>query len=105
MDELLLVLITHYQRSDWSFNGEPSYENLVWHGDSEKPSKEHLESIGINIVMDNANRNIEMLRQDAYRNESDPLFFKWQRGEAEKEEWINKVESIKSKYPYLGDNS
>lgn len=32
----------------------------------------------------------------AYSAESDPMFFKWQAGEATKDEWINKRKEIKS---------
>jgi len=39
------------------------------------------------------------LRADAYRNESDPLFFKAQRGEIEQQEWLDKVAEIKARYP------
>lgn len=35
-------------------------------------------------------------RRRAYEREADPLFFKWQRGEATKEEWLAKVAEIKS---------
>lgn len=35
----------------------------------------------------------------AYREESDPLFFKVQRGEATIEEWKAKVAEIKAKFP------
>lgn len=38
-------------------------------------------------------------RQQAYRDESDPLFFKWQRGEATEQEWLDKVAEIRSRYP------
>lgn len=38
-------------------------------------------------------------RQMAYRTESDPLFFKAQRGESTKEEWLAKVEEIKARFP------
>lgn len=38
-------------------------------------------------------------RADAYRNESDPLFFKWQRGEASEQDWLNKIEEIKQRFP------
>jgi hypothetical protein len=38
------------------------------------------------------------LRAEAYRNESDPLFFKAQRNEATMEEWVAKVNEIKSRY-------
>ena len=39
------------------------------------------------------------LRAGAYRNESDPLFFKWQRNEATEQEWLDKVAEIKARYP------
>lgn len=40
----------------------------------------------------------EQLRAEAYRNESDPLFFKYQRGEVEKQVWLDKVAEIKARY-------
>jgi hypothetical protein len=38
-------------------------------------------------------------RQIAYMRESDPLFFKAQRGEATMDEWAAKVEEIKARIP------
>jgi len=38
------------------------------------------------------------LRAEAYRNESDPLFFKWQRNESTEQEWLDKVAEIKARY-------
>lgn len=38
-------------------------------------------------------------RAAAYKEESDPLFFKWQRGEATEQEWLDKVNEIKLRYP------
>jgi hypothetical protein len=38
-------------------------------------------------------------RSQAYREESDPLFFKAERGETTREEWLAKVEEIRSRYP------
>lgn len=37
-------------------------------------------------------------RAEAYRAESDPLFFKAQRGEATVDEWLAKVTEIKARY-------
>lgn len=37
-------------------------------------------------------------RLEDYRNESDPLFFKWQAGEIEKDEWLAKRNEIKTRY-------
>lgn len=38
-------------------------------------------------------------RAAAYVSESDPLFFKAQRGEATMEEWLAKVAEIKARFP------
>lgn len=42
---------------------------------------------------------VEAQRAEAYRNESDPLFFKSQRGEATQQQWLDKVAEIKARYP------
>ena len=41
----------------------------------------------------------ESQRAEAYRTESDPIFFKWQRGGATEQEWLDKVAEIKARYP------
>lgn len=38
-------------------------------------------------------------RAAAYVKESDPLYFKYQRGEVLKEDWMAKVAEIKARYP------
>jgi len=38
-------------------------------------------------------------RESAYREESDPIFFKAQRGEATMDEWKAKVAEIKARFP------
>lgn len=38
-------------------------------------------------------------RAIAYRQEADPLFFQWQRGESTQEAWLAKVAEIKLRYP------
>lgn len=37
-------------------------------------------------------------REAAYRAESDPLFFKYQRGEVTEQVWLDKVTEIKGRY-------
>jgi hypothetical protein len=46
---------------------------------------------------------VEAQRVEAYRNESDPLFFKSQRGEATHQQWLDKVDEIKARYPVVGE--
>ena len=44
--------------------------------------------------------HLSVLRAEAYRAEADPIFFKWQRSEATEQEWLDKIEEIKLRYPY-----
>jgi hypothetical protein len=41
----------------------------------------------------------EANRKAAYVTEADPLFFKAQRGEASQQEWLDKIEEIKARFP------
>lgn len=45
--------------------------------------------------------NSDALRAAAYIAESDPLFFKAQRGESTMDQWLAKVQEIKNRYPPL----
>jgi hypothetical protein len=65
------------------------------------PNQEELDEIEnqkINLL-ESLPKQIELQRKIDYQNESDPLFFKAQRGEATMEEWLAKVEEIKQRYP------
>jgi hypothetical protein len=42
---------------------------------------------------------LEIQKRTAYQNESDPLFFKWQAGEATEAEWTAKRDEIRARYP------
>ena len=42
---------------------------------------------------------VETNRRNAYRNEADPLYLKWQRGEATEQEWLDKIEEIRERFP------
>ena len=44
----------------------------------------------------------DALRLAAYRDTADPLFFKWQRGEATERIWLDEVAAIRSRYPKPG---
>ena len=64
------------------------------------------DSIGRPVLADRPSLTAEEIaaavtnaRATAYRNESDPLFFKAQRGEATMEEWQAKVAEIRARYP------
>ena len=58
-----------------------------------------------NIYIPDEVYNAEMskARAEAYREEADPLFFKVQREEIDPQEWLDKVEEIKQRYPKIGE--
>lgn len=66
-----------------------------------EPTEEELIAAFPNYLAARAqmiNQQNRELRAAAYREESDPLFFKAQRGEATMEEWLAKVEEIKNRW-------
>jgi len=99
MIDYVLILRTHFSGSEWNMNGD-DYEGLEWLSDSPKPTKQQLDALweetnlAFRIVKIREKRKSELMR------EADPLFFKWQRGEATEQEWRDAVESIRQKYPY-----
>ena len=84
----------------WSLNGD-TYEGLVWHEKTGKPSKSQLNEWVSQMPPILQNKKAEQSRADAYKKESDPLFFKWQRGEATEQEYLSKVEEIRARFPYV----
>ena len=46
----------------------------------------------------------KQLRQWAFQQEADPIFFQVQRGEALMSDWLTKVEEIRQRYPYPAAN-
>ena len=51
-------------------------------------------------VKEDFNKGQAELRAKAYASESDPIFFKSQRGAATQQEWLDKVAEIEARYPY-----
>ena len=83
----------------WSLD-DNRFETLVWLSDDEPPTYQEVLDAWEEVEATIYNQRMERFRQEAYRNESDPLFFKYQRGDATKAEWLSKIEEIKQRYPY-----
>jgi hypothetical protein len=92
------ILSMNYTGSQWSLDGD-SYDGLTWLESSPKPTKSELDAMWESTKATLQNKEAERQRAAAYAAESDPLFFKAQRGEATMEEWQSKVAEIKAKYP------
>lgn len=54
-----------------------------------------------NVYVNSYNNKQKELRAEAYKDESDSLFFKAQRQEISMQEWLDKVNEIKTKYSYI----
>jgi hypothetical protein len=96
-----IAMILHKIRpeSSWSIS-ENKYESLQWHDKTPKPTYGEVLEAWAEVEVEVANERASILRQKAYQKESDPLFFEYQRGNIEKEDWLAKVEEIKQRYPY-----
>ena len=51
-------------------------------------------------VKEQNNAEIKEKRKLAYQQESDPVFFKAQRGEATNQDWLDTIASIDARFPY-----
>jgi hypothetical protein len=66
-------------------------------------SVESMPQEEIDAIREQQLNEIRSQRADAYRNEADPLFFKWQAGEATQEEWVQARQDVRNRYPYPED--
>lgn len=52
------------------------------------------------ILKQEFNASQKQKRELAYKAESDPINFMYQRGEATQQQWLDKIAEIKLRYPY-----
>jgi hypothetical protein len=97
--DIAMILNKIRPEAKWSLD-DNRFETLVWLEDDEPPTYQEVLDAWEEVEITINNQRMERLRQEAYRNESDPLFFKYQRGDATKAEWLAKIEEIKQRYPY-----
>jgi len=77
------------------------YSTIQWMPDHEgiKPTAEEVQAELARLQAEAPVKKVEKIRQLYYQKESDPLFFKWQAGEATEEEWLAKRNEIRNRYP------
>ena len=97
--DIALILEYRFSNAQWALDGN-NYDNLIWLDDSPKPTEEELRELWPSVDQEFLLRIAERKRAEAYREESDPLFFKYQRGESSREEWETAVEDIRQRFPY-----
>lgn len=84
----------------WAGTGNPAKITL-WLHEQTKPSDQEIKAAIPQGAYLRECKEVERNRQAAYREESDPLFFKFQRNEdgVTKTAWLAKVEEIRERYP------
>jgi len=101
MTDYTAVLVKNYPGSEWVLDGE-SYEGLTWLSDSPKPSQVELDAAWPAVKAARDLALVQAQRAARYRVETDPLFFKAQRGEDDvtPEDWQAAVDAIRADLPY-----
>ena len=99
MIQYALVLATKYPGTQWTLNGD-TYDGLTWLDDTPKPSQAELDAQWPQVQYETQYAAVEQARLVAYEKISDPLFFKWQRGDATQEQWLAAVQAVKDAHPY-----
>lgn len=85
----------------WALNGS-DYAGLTWLDESPKPTKKTLDDAWPQVRYDLEVATIKAERHARYTVETDPLFFKAQRGEdgVTIDDWKAAVAAIQAELPY-----
>ena len=82
--------------AEWVLRGD----ELEWlDANQSQPSDAEIEAEVARLTALEPARIATENRRAAYISEADPLFFKWQAGEATQEEWAAKRQEIKERFP------
>ena len=99
MIDYKLILVTKYASEQWVLRGN-TYDGLEWLDSSAKPTQAELDALWPQVEYETQVAQVEAARLTAYEKESDPIFFKWQRGDATEAEWREAVAKVKAENPY-----
>jgi hypothetical protein len=98
--DISLILTKNYAGTEWLLVGD-DYAGLEWLDENTpKPTKAALEKQWAQVEYDTQVEAVNAQRLSAYQNESDPIFFEYQRGENTEEAWKAKIAEIQARYPF-----
>ena len=85
----------------WSLNGD-EYSGLTWLDDSPKPTKKTLDDAWPQVQYEREYAQVRVARHAAYAAPDGPdaIFFRWQRGDATEQEYLDAVQAVKDAHPY-----
>jgi hypothetical protein len=78
-------------------------DGTVWTGaddDRTYPDAAPIDAEYARLVEEEPRAQVEAARLAAYEKQSDPLYFKWQRGDGTEQEWLDAVAAVKTANPY-----
>lgn len=99
MTDYAAVLTANYPGSQWTLNGD-EYAGLTWLSNTPKPTQAELDAAWPQVDYDNQVAAVEAARRTAYEQQSDGLFFEWQRGDGTEAAWREAVAKVKLAHPY-----
>lgn len=99
MIDYATVLIICYSGSEWTLDNN-DYSTLVWLSSTPKPTQAELDAQWPQASYQMQCQVVDAQRRIAYEQQSDGVFFKWQRGEATQEQWQQAVEAVQAANPY-----
>ena len=99
MIDYAAILTAKYPTAEWLLNGD-TYDGLTWLSDTDKPTQAELDAAWPQVQYGQQVALVEAARLAAYEQQSDPLYFKWQRGDATEAEWRAAVAKVKADNPY-----
>ena len=99
MIDYAFILSMEYPGAEWTLDGS-DYSGLTWLSDTPKPTQAELDAAWPAVQYARAYAAVERARHAAYITEADPVFFRWQRGSATEQEWLDAVQAVKDAHPY-----
>jgi hypothetical protein len=99
MTDYAAVLLANYAGSQWTLDGD-DYSGLTWLSDTPKPTQAELDAAWPQVAYQNQVTAVEKARRTAYEQQSDGLFFEWQRGDGTEAAWRAAVAAVKAANPY-----
>lgn len=99
MTDYAAVIRANYPGSEYVLVGD-TYDGLTWLSGTPKPTQAELDAAWPQVDYDNQVAAVENNRRAAYKAQSDPLFFEWQRGDGTEQAWLDAVAAVKAANPY-----
>lgn len=99
MIDYTAILTANYSGKEWALDGD-TYDGLVWLSETPKPTQAELDALWPQVEYEKQVAVVEAARLVAYEQQADPLYFKWQRGDATEAEWLDAVAKVKADNPY-----